>query len=234
MTAVGALDLWETGLMMTPAARAVLLLQAAGHADVTDWPVGRRDGALLSTYCSSHGPLAAVTECPACGASLDVTLDPHRLTEPPATELVMRVEHDGYRVVARAPTTGDLAQLSAHAPLMDLRADLLERCVVEAEHHDVAISPRALPEAAVVAVETALEEADPGAELTLALSCADCRAEWTEILDPVWFAWSSIEASARMLATDVHTLAHAYGWREQEILELSPFRRHLYLSAVQP
>ena len=40
--------------------------------------------------------------------------------------------------------------------------------------------------------------------------------------------------TARRLATDIHTLAHAYGWSEEQILQLSPFRRHLYLSAVRP
>ncbi|HSB10234.1 MAG TPA: phage baseplate protein, partial [Blastocatellia bacterium] len=30
----------------------------------------------------------------------------------------------------------------------------------------------------------------------------------------------------------VHTLASAYGWRESDILNLSPWRRQLYLTLV--
>jgi hypothetical protein len=234
VTAASVLDLWEAGLTMTPAARAMLLLQAAGHPDVTDWMVGRRDQALLRAYCSSPGSLAAVAECPACGTALDVVPDPREMATSPVEASVVTVEVDAYRVVARPPTASDLEHLPAHASVADRYAQLLAMCVLEAEHEHTSVNPDALPEAVVAAVEAALEEADPGADLRLAMSCVDCGAEWTESLDPVRFAWSSVEASARTLATDVHALAQAYGWSEGAILELSPFRRHLYLSAVQP
>jgi hypothetical protein len=234
VTAASVLDLWEAGLTMTPAARAVLLLQAAGHADVTDWPVGRRDQALLQSYCTSPGSLAAVAECPACGTVLDLVLDAGALTTAPVEVSVVTVEVDAYRVVARPPTAGDLAHLAAHTPVADRYAQLLARCVLEAQHEHTPVDPGALPEAVVAAVEAALGEADPGADLRLTMSCVECGTEWAESLDPVRFAWSAIEVSARTLATDVHALARAYGWSEGEILELSLFRRHLYLSAVQP
>jgi len=32
--------------------------------------------------------------------------------------------------------------------------------------------------------------------------------------------------------SDVHTLARAYGWRERDILTLSPTRRQFYLNMV--
>ena len=49
-------------------------------------------------------------------------------------------------------------------------------------------------------------------------------------IDPA--LWAELEAVARRLAMEVHTLASAYGWSESEILSLSDARRRLYLEMV--
>ena len=115
-----------------------------------------------------------------------------------------------------------------------MRWFLLERCVGSATRDGERVRACDLPSDVAGVVELALDEADPAADIRLELTCEECRTAWTESLDPVVFAWSAVESSARRLAIDVHLLAHAYGWSEQEILALSPFRRHLYLSAVGP
>jgi hypothetical protein len=240
VTAAGALDLWEAGLTLMPAARAVVLLEAAGHTDTTSWSVGKRDQALLQSYCSAGGSLAAVTECPTCGTTLDVLLDSQELTSqamlnvsgPDPAEIAVDV--DGYHVVAGVPTAGDLERLDPHASPDELAARLLGLCIVDATRHGVAVDSARLPADVVAAVEDALDDADPAADIRFTLSCLECGTEWTEPLDPVRFAWMAVEDDARRLATDVLALAHAYGWSEQEILALSAFRRHLYLSAVRP
>ncbi|TDW22074.1 hypothetical protein [Kribbella kalugense] len=232
LLAPAALDVWEAGLSMTPAARALLLLGAAGHRDAADWAVGERDRALIRDCVPLGRSLDAVTDCPVCGAQLDVELDPAALVTPTTGDSQVSVEYDGYRVVARLPTGADLAQLPGSLADEELRRTLLERCILSADLAGNAVAE--LPEAVELAVESALEEADPGADIRLALSCAECGAEWSESLDPVRFAWTSVETAARRLAVDVHVLAQAYGWSEAEILGLSPFRRRLYLSAVQP
>jgi hypothetical protein len=53
-----------------------------------------------------------------------------------------------------------------------------------------------------------------------------------ESLDPVTFFWSELQATARRILLQVHTLASAYGWSEREILGLSDTRRSLYLQMV--
>lgn len=232
MTSATVLDLWEAGLSMTPAARGVLLLQAAGESDVEGWPAGARDLALLRRYCAAR-PLEAVADCLECGTTLEIELDARELGAPAATGQVT-VEHDGYVAVVRPPTAGDLASLPPDADVESLRVSLLQRCLVEAGHHETPVSAADLPPELVDAIDDALDQADPAADIRLALTCTECGAAFTGPLDPVSFAWSSVEASARLLATDVHTLARAYGWSEPEILVLSPFRRHLYLSAVGP
>lgn len=233
LTSAAVLDLWEAGLPMAPAARAVLLLQATGESDLAAWSIGRRDQTLLTRFCPNGSLLESVVDCPTCGVALEVTFDPLALVGGPIQDQV-RVTSDGYLVLARPPTVGDLAALPSAAAVAELRETLLARCVIAAEHDGAGVGVTDLPEAVVVSIEDALDNADPAADIRVALTCHDCGTEWSESLDPVVFAWSAVENAARGLAADVATLAGAYGWSEPEILALSPFRRHLYLSAVAP
>ena len=231
LTSATVLDLWEAGLSMTPASRAVLLLEATGETDLGTWPIGRRDEELLKRYCTGAWTREAVADCPECGTTLEVVFDPLELTRG-RVEGPVRLEVGDYRVTARPPTVDDLAALTAGADLEASRRVLLARCVLEAERHGEDVEVGDLPDDVVMRIEDALDEADPAADIRFPLTCEHCGTAWSESLDPVVFAWSTIETAARHLATDVHTLAHAYGWGEHEILGLSPFRRHLYLSAV--
>lgn len=232
LTSATVLELWEAGLGLTPAARASLLLEAAGAHDVGHWPVGRRDRALLEQFCGSRGRLEGVADCPSCGAALDVSLDAMTMTSDSRIGPVV-LDVEDHQVVLRAVTVDDLTALPSGESPDVLRAALLDRCVIRATRADVPVAPDELPSSVVERIEDELDRLDPSADIVVRLACADCGEQWAESLDPVTFAWSAIEASARRLATDVHTLARAYGWSEHEILRLSTFRRHLYLSAVQ-
>lgn len=227
-----ALDLWEAGAGATPAGRALLLLEAAGHGGAATWSVGARDRALLTQCCPER--LAALAQCPGCGELLDVDVDvdARAFPELAATPASVTVERDGHRVHARAPSAGDLAALPADGPVGRLAAGLLRACVRAAEHDGRPVAADALPDEVLRAVEEALAAAEPGGELSLGMTCAACGVAWDEVLDPVRFAWARVEDGARALAADVHALACAYGWGESEILALSPPRRRLYLSAV--
>jgi hypothetical protein len=232
LTSTTVLDLWEAGLSMTPAARAVLLLEASGEARVAAWPVGRRNQTLLDHYCIGAWAREAVADCPVCGSTVEVAFDRLALNGS-AVDSPVRIEVGDYCVTARPPTVGDLAALPAEAGLAEMGRFLLGLCIVEAVHDGEQVGVGDLPGDVVASVEDALDEADPAADIRFQLTCEDCGATWAEWLDPVVFAWSAVERAARRLATDVHTLALAYGWCEEEILRLSPFRRHLYLSAVR-
>jgi hypothetical protein len=69
--------------------------------------------------------------------------------------------------------------------------------------------------------------------MTLSFRCTDCGFEWGEQLDPVAFIWAEMEARARKLLREVHSIASAYGWSETEILSLSEARRSHYVELVQ-
>ena len=44
------------------------------------------------------------------------------------------------------------------------------------------------------------------------------------------FLWNDVDRWARALFGTVDTLARAYGWREADVLALSPRRRRVYLN----
>jgi hypothetical protein len=84
----------------------------------------------------------------------------------------------------------------------------------------------------MLAIAEAMVEHDPRAEMRLAMHCHACQHSWSTIFDIVSFFWTEIEASAKRLLREVHTLAKAYGWREADILALSSARRQCYLELV--
>jgi hypothetical protein len=77
-----------------------------------------------------------------------------------------------------------------------------------------------------------MEEADPLTAMQLALSCPECGYQWQTAFDIESFFWSEINAWANRMLHEVHTLALRYGWREMDILAMSPWRRQFYLNMV--
>ena len=77
-----------------------------------------------------------------------------------------------------------------------------------------------------------MAQADPQADVQLALSCPVCGHKWQTAFDIVSFFWSEINAWAARILREVHILAWGYGWREADILALRPWRREVYLEMV--
>jgi len=89
-----------------------------------------------------------------------------------------------------------------------------------------------LPSEVIEAVSAAMAEADPLADIEISISCPSCRHGWQAAFDIVSFLWNEIESWVWRIMSDVHALASAYGWRERDVLELSPTRRQFYLEMV--
>jgi len=75
-------------------------------------------------------------------------------------------------------------------------------------------------------------ESDPQSHIELALTCPACEQDWQVVFDIASYLWSEIQTWALRILHEVHILASAYGWREADILALSPLRRQLYLERV--
>jgi hypothetical protein len=222
------LDLWERGFRLHPLDQGLLALSAAlpetPYASLADWPLGRRNRALAELRCSSFGPgLQGWVSCTRCGERLEVQLDGRVLMKHDADSETIVVNGRSFRL----PTSRDLARAARESNPRLAAVRLLESCSLEK-----GASPT-WSEEDLEDVGERMALADPMAETRLALHCPQCGNEWDETLDLTTFLWSEIEARAKRLLMEIHSLASAYGWTEKEILSLSEPRRAFYLEMVR-
>jgi hypothetical protein len=226
LSSAGVLELWERGVTLHPIDRGLLALGLADPAAAAaspDWPLGRRNQALLDLHASWFGPaLHGWTSCPACGEKVEFELDARELASvaggSPAEDTVT-IGDQAFRL----PTTRDLARVVAAG---DAASALLERCRIGGQ--DAAEWTGELMDA----IGERLAAADPLADTRLALDCPSCQHAWEAGFDVGRFLWAEVEALAKRVLWDVHALASAYGWSEPVTLALSPARRAMYLQLV--
>ena len=231
-SAADVLRIWEQGQARRGPDRAIALLAAAfpetSPEEAADLPVGARDVLLLRLRARLFGPvLNGFTECPTCRSRLELRWEPPD-TAPPA-EASGHLSTEGYDVRFRLPTSRDLRGIAACPGVAQARAALLERCVLEASRDGALLPVDALPDSVTARLAERMTECDPGAETLLNLDCPACGHRWQAPLDVAAFVWAEIDALSRRLLCEVQTLAHAYGWREPDILSLSAVRRQAYL-----
>ena len=131
----------------------------------------------------------------------------------------MRV--DGYELTLRAVTSRDLLALGDRsAP--DARLALLSRCVVDANLDGATAEVATLPAPVLDAAAQALADADPQADVRLAMVCAGCGHAWKATFDISPISGPNSTPGRAATLHDVHTLARFYGWREADILAMSP------------
>lgn len=232
LTAQRVLSVWEHGLRRHPIDRA-LLLYALAEPDIpsrrlADAPLGGRNAALLHWRQACFGTrLVAWADCPACRERLEFDLDPSRWPPPSAND-TDTIEIGGHRF--QRPTSRHLARLVTFDDEQAAARQLLCECALAADalpRHEPALSEL------LEAVDAAMDEFDPWADLSLAIHCPACGHDDNASFDIASYLWEEIDSRARHLLDDIHTLAQAYGWTEPAILALSETRRAAYLARVQ-
>ncbi|HYJ87993.1 MAG TPA: hypothetical protein VEW46_18145 [Pyrinomonadaceae bacterium] len=239
LSAAQLLDAWEQGLSEPACRRALPLLAAASQDNSTEsvatLSIGERDRWLLILREWTFGPqLASVASCSECSEQLEWTVNTSDLCTTKRAELPgeLSLELDHYCVTFRVPNSLDLAAVADCTEAETARCSLLERCIVAANLEGQEIASSDLPEPVVKALINRLGDADPQADMQVELECPVCGHSWRALFDIESFFWSEINAWAQRILLEVHTLARAYGWREKDILNLSPWRRHFYLGLV--
>ncbi|MFY1825769.1 hypothetical protein ACN47A_07640 [Myxococcus fulvus] len=238
LTASELLGAWEAGYPHTSAGRALALLGAAfperSLGALARLPVGARDSLLLSLREGTFGgAIWGLVACPRCGEQVELAFEVGDIRVPTgaAAPEVLEVERAGHAVRFRLPDSRDLAALaSGREPAGP--GQMLARCVVEARREGAHVEVRELPEDVVDAIGSAMEAADPQARVELATTCPGCGHGWAAGFDIAEFLWREVEAWAQRLLRDVHTLASLYGWSEEHILAMSPWKRQRYLELV--
>lgn len=240
-TAAELLCVWENGLRQGPIDRALGLLEAV-YPDqpaetLAELSIGERDAHLLWVREVLFGPrITSTTLCPRCSERLEWESEVAELCvdEGRASTAELYVEAETYRLKFRLPNSHDLAALSdGKDGSNERRTQLLERCLTEASTPEgEALRIEQLPEAALQAIVREMDRADPQSNLLTSLTCPSCGHCWEALFDIVSFLWAELNNWAERTLRMVHLLARTYGWREADILAMSPTRRQIYLEMV--
>jgi hypothetical protein len=232
------LSVWERGVDQSPLQRALLLLSSAcpetSPEKLSTLSIGQRDAQLLGLREQIFGAkLISVLKCLKCDQRLELTFDVADLRATPTivTEEPLFLEVDGFALRFRLPDSLDLAAIAQMEPTVSRRV-MLQRCLLASHRNDQELSADDLPEHVVQAIAVRMAEADPQADVQIAITCPVCENGWQSSFDIVSYFWNEIDAWAQRVLREVHTLASAYGWREADILAMSPWRRQHYLTMI--
>ncbi|MCS6828022.1 MAG: hypothetical protein NZ553_15520 [Caldilinea sp.] len=225
------LTVWEENWRRPPLWQGLALLAAACPEETTESlmqePLGRFNARLWTFRLWCFGsPLTAVTDCLGCGEKVEVTLDVASLcagAEAQSAVEWQEIATDAGAVRFRLPALSDLLAAGEAASFEEATQRLIQRCVEPSS---------ALSGDVLAILSTKMEEADPLALLELHGQCPQCGQAWMGFLDAASFVWGELRTWAERTLQEVHLLARAYGWREQEILALSPTRRQAYLRMI--
>src|SRR6266699_3190327 len=185
LSPAGLLAVWERGQGVPVSDRSRLLLELAipGRSgdELTQTSISARDRALTRLRQSLFGnTLSGYVDCPCCGGRLSLDLDLAAMnTEaagaPDDDEFVTR---EGLRF--RAPNCGDLTAVADAGSATAALQELLRRCC----NSRIETTPSPWGDALVAEVEAGIAALDPGGELCLDFTCANCGHVWQSTFDP--------------------------------------------------
>jgi hypothetical protein len=246
LSASELLSVWEKGRVQQPIQRALTLLGSAcpetSPQQLAELSVGQRDNLLLTLREWMFGSqLQSIVKCPKCSDRLELSFKVADLRVAPlagSTE-TFSLSIANYEVRFRLPNSLDLVacanQIARATGLEDsssAQRALLDRCLLAVCHQGQEKPVTQLPDDVINAVVAHMAEADPQADVQIKLCCVACSHQWHSTFDIVSFLWSEINTWALRILREVHLLASTYGWREADILAMSPYRRQLYLEII--
>jgi hypothetical protein len=247
LSAAELLEAWERGQGQASFQRALILLSVACPELTTDQlaqlSIGERDGRLLALRELTFGSqLVSLSNCSACGQQLEFSFKAEEIRATSETDQAFHGPGDSfkplsihlneYEVLFRLPNSFDLAAIAGSFDDAASLQLLQQRCVLSARLLDEEINASQLPAEILEAIASRMDEADPQADVQLKLSCLQCGHLWQAAFDIESFFWTELQVWAERLLREVHILARAYGWREGDILAMSPYRRQFYLGMV--
>lgn len=229
---------WELGHGRSCSFRALLLLALVypekTRQELAEVSLGQRNARLFAFREELFGPdMQALVKCPRCQASIEFSVSTREICTARPELAVVRTApwlQEEFELEVRPPNSTDLDSERDQPRLVSL--DLAQRCIREARRAGQPVPVETVPATVLAELSENLVSFDPHLETRLNLDCPDCEENWSSSFDIVSFVWAEIEALAKRLCGEVHTLASAYGWREPDILAMSPARRAFYLELV--
>ncbi|MFB6608725.1 hypothetical protein ACFCVO_00250 [Agromyces sp. NPDC056379] len=227
MTAPSSADLVQSwALTAAPAhVRIVALLTVIDGPVATSRSLGGHNRRVLELHQDCVGSvLDALATCPRCGDENEFAIPAAPIVElPDAVEVVEIHAADGVAAF-RIPTVEDV--------LATRGTGFVEAVRVLARRTGLSPGSDELDEAGLDELATAWADGDPAAAITVDFRCVRCAAVITTAVDPVEFVARGLDGLVHRLIAEVHTLGSAYGWTEDEILNLPEARRRRYVQLV--
>jgi hypothetical protein len=228
------LTAWEQGASQHGMRRTVTILSIAlsssGPDQLAALPIAERNLLLLRLHELTFGPsLDVFAACPECASPLEFTI--------PVAVMIERLESQsatthaewseaGRQYRLRSVTTEDLLVAVRAADINTAQECILSRCLEvspEAGSERLSASPQVMEKFELLHAST---------ELNCTVDCPTCSNHEVFDLDIARFLWIEVRRAARQLLDDIHTLASAYGWSEQEITRMTANRRGAYLELL--
>ena len=239
LSASELLNVWEQGLTYHSVQKALMLLAAACPEttlnQLAQMSIGERDACLLKLREWTFGSqLRSLAVCPNCSDRLELSFNVAdiQVASEADNSRALSVQVADYQVQFRPLNSLDLLMLIEQTDIATSREILLTRCLLAVHSHGETVIHEQLPNDVMDVVAAQMAKADPQADVQLALTCPQCGHQWQAVFDIVSFFWNEINAWADRILREVHTLASAYGWREVDILAMSPGRRQLYMEMI--
>lgn len=251
LSAAELLTVWERMLDKPPVTQALGLLSVAfpehTFEQLAHLSIGQRDALLLMVRERLFGTqLNSVAVCPQCQQRIELVFSTSDLRVEPtpslvknSTDTVMSLTMEGYKVDFRLPNSIDLASIETCIDPDHAREQLLHQCIQSVtrliagnDEEETLNNGYQLPASLTDAIARRMAEADPQADTQLALTCPDCSYSWSATFDIVAYLMEEIHRWAKHMLREIHNLARAYGWREADILAMTPTRRQAYLELL--
>ena len=205
-----------------------MLVQLGGASpqeNVEDLSVGERDQLLIQAFRSCFGDdIEVFSCCSVCSCELEVHVDLRSLSVP-EYKADDRAEFEvlGKCLNVEAIRIRDLKQLKSVG--IDNWIDRkLTRANIEIDLIDQSVRDKYVAR---------ISDLDPQADICLEFECIECGAVWIDPFDIASQLWIRFDAMCKRLLASIHSLASAYGWSEEQVLGLSPWRREVYLNMVR-
>jgi hypothetical protein len=234
------LNIWEQGFSRHPIDRALTIILYSypdiTFEEITKFNILKRDICLLDIYKKNFGSLLrCFSTCPSCKenlefeiASEDILSKQNEIKE----KYLINFTVNDININLRLPNSLDLASVALYENAVMSRNELIKRCVTEARNENKAFSRSEITQEIIDAVSEYMDGYEHNGEIDFELKCNACGHEWQMPFDILVFLWKEISSHAKRLLYEIHAIASAYGWREEDILSMSPARRRFYLEMV--
>lgn len=230
------LQIWEDSFHLSLVQKSIYLLSFACNTDkktIASWSIGQRDARLFLLRKYLFGAhFENLATCQKCNEQIEWNMSINDFPLPTLrdNQMVFDFQFEKYQLQFRLPNSQDLqaATIDNQTP-----SSLVQNCIINIHKAAKPLKKAALPSKLINALTQEMEKIDPLAHISMQLACPNCQHQWNSTFDIITYLWAEIDNWAKHLLQEIAILARHFSWSEQDILNMSPRRRQLYLAMIQ-